>query len=46
MLAGNEPGRRFYERRGFVEIGETTDEIGGDTYDCVLFRKPLARANR
>lgn len=41
MLAGNEPGRRFYERRGFREVGETTDEIGGETYDCVLFRKPL-----
>lgn len=44
MLAGNEPGRRFYERRGFVEVGETTDEIAGDSYDCVLFRKPLASA--
>ncbi|MFB6234699.1 MAG: N-acetyltransferase family protein [Halopenitus sp.] len=41
MLAGNEAGRRFYERRGFAEVGETTDEIGGETYDCVLFRKPL-----
>lgn len=41
MLAGNERGRRFYERRGFVEVGETTAELDGETYDCVLFRKPL-----
>lgn len=39
MLAGNEAGRRFYERRGFTEIGTTTDEIGGNVYECVLFRK-------
>lgn len=45
MLAGNEPGRRFYQRRGFLEVGGTTDEIGGETYDCVLFRKPLSDAD-
>jgi len=42
MLAGNDGGRRFYERRGFDEVGETTDEIAGTAYDCVLFRKPLS----
>lgn len=41
MLAGNVAGRRFYERRGFREVGKTSDEIAGETYDCVLFRKPL-----
>jgi len=46
MLASNERGRRFYESRGFVEVGETTDGIGGETYDCVLFRKPLSDADR
>ncbi|WP_430504986.1 N-acetyltransferase family protein [Haloparvum sp. PAK95] len=46
MLAGNEVGRRFYDRRGFVEDGDTTDEIGGNVYACVLFRKPLPGGDR
>lgn len=40
-LAGNERGRAFYEARGFEAVGEESDEIGGEEYDTVLFRKPL-----
>lgn len=41
MLAGNDRARRFYESRGFVETGAWDDEMGGETYDTVLFRKAL-----
>lgn len=37
MLAGNEVGRRFYEARQFERTGETSHEIGGESYPTVLY---------
>jgi Acetyltransferase (GNAT) family. len=42
-LAGNEVGRSFYESRGFSLDGHSEISIGGDAYDTVIYRRPVAR---
>jgi hypothetical protein len=41
MLAGNEVGRRFYDARGFAQVGEGTETVAGDDYGTVHYRLPL-----
>ncbi|WP_281375680.1 hypothetical protein [Halorarum halophilum] len=41
MLAGNEVGRQFYEARQFERTGETSHEIGGESYPTVVYSLQL-----
>jgi RimJ/RimL family protein N-acetyltransferase len=44
VLAGNERGRRFYQRHGFVTDGTVkTADIGGAALEEVRYRRPSAR---
>jgi len=45
-LADNELGRSFYESRGFLLQGRGEIEIGGDSYETVIYRLPLDDATR
>ncbi|WP_363467138.1 GNAT family N-acetyltransferase [Halogeometricum borinquense] len=37
----NEDGRAFYRTRGFEVTGENTCEVGAESYQTVIFTKPL-----
>lgn len=41
MLEGNEIGHAFYTSRGFEVTGETTHEIGGETYPTRIYSRRL-----
>jgi hypothetical protein len=43
---GNEGGRRFYERRGFAEVGEATFQVRGHTLELVRCQRPIERLDR
>jgi GNAT superfamily N-acetyltransferase len=40
-LADNDLGRSFYESRGFALDGHSEIEVGGDSYDTVVYRRPF-----
>lgn len=40
-LADNDIGRSFYESRGFVVDSHSQIEIGNETYETVIYRRPV-----
>lgn len=40
-LADNDLGRGFYESRGFVADGRDELDIAGDSYETVIYRRPV-----
>jgi len=45
-LADNELGRSFYESRGFALDGHSEIAIGEDSYETVIYRRPLDGTRR
>jgi ribosomal protein S18 acetylase RimI-like enzyme len=41
VLSANEPGKRFYERRGFERVDAGTVEVGGVAYDTDIYAREL-----
>lgn len=44
VLADNDIGRGFYESRGFEVVGPSEFEIGGVSYDTVIYERSLVRS--
>jgi ribosomal protein S18 acetylase RimI-like enzyme len=44
VLADNDIGRGFYESRGFEYVGPSAFEVGGVSYDTVIYERSLARS--
>jgi len=44
VLADNDIGRGFYESRGFVSVGPSEFEVGGVSYDTVIYEQSLVSA--
>lgn len=43
VLVNNDIGRRFYESRGFNYVGPSAFEVGGVSYDTVIYERSLSR---
>lgn len=42
VLADNDIGRGFYESRGFEQVGPSEFEVGGVSYDTVIYERSLS----
>lgn len=45
-LRGNDIGRSFYESRGFTAEGTSDIEIGDQTYETVVYKRPIGDTER
>jgi ribosomal protein S18 acetylase RimI-like enzyme len=41
VLAENDVGRAFYDRRGFERVDARETELGGNSYDALVVERPL-----